>query len=201
MNIVLGLTGSVATIVAPKLIAALSELGTVYPVATKCGLRFLDRAPHPIPCQIYKDEDEWDAWDKIGDPVLHIELRNKADVFVIAPLTANTLSKMANGISNNLLTCIFRALKRPANIVVAPAMNTEMWNDQTTHNHLNELDRRYNPVVGPPQFRVVPPVMKTLACGDTGIGAMAEIEDIVKAVKEVVMQWETGVYRHPKVGP
>lgn len=190
MNIVLGLTGSVATIVCVKLIQALKEDGhTVHPVATECGLRFINTLPgreHPSwICEetLYTDKMEWASWSRIGDPVLHIKLRDLADVFLVAPLTANTLAKMANGICDNLLTCIFRALKRPANIVVAPAMNTEMWNDQVTHDHLAVLDRRYNPVVGPPRFRVVPPVMKTLACGDLGIGAMAEIEDIVRAVK------------------
>jgi phosphopantothenoylcysteine decarboxylase len=198
MNIVLGVTGSVATILAPKLFDALSELGEVFLVATESGLKFLNTVPRGDRISmIYTDKVEWAGWARVGDPVLHIELRNKADVFLVAPLSANTLAKMANGICDNLLTCIFRALKRPANIVVAPAMNTEMWSDAMTQCHLAELDRRYNPVVGPRQFRVVPPVMKTLACGDLGIGAMAEIEDIVGAVKEVVMQRETGVYRHP----
>lgn len=55
------------------------------------------------------DEDEWHEWSQVGDPVLHIELRRWADVFVVAPLSANTLAKMANGLCDNLVTCIARA--------------------------------------------------------------------------------------------
>lgn len=56
-----------------------------------------------------QDESDWRDWQKVGDPVLHIELRRWADIFVIAPLSANTLAKMANGMCDNLLTCIVRA--------------------------------------------------------------------------------------------
>jgi flavoprotein len=61
------------------------------------------------------DEAEWHEWSKVGDPVMHIELRRWADLFVIAPLSANSLAKMANGMCDNLVTCIARAwdFKRP----------------------------------------------------------------------------------------
>lgn len=55
------------------------------------------------------DEDEWRGWKQVGDPVVHIELRRWADVFVIAPLSANTLAKLANGLCDNLVTCVARA--------------------------------------------------------------------------------------------
>lgn len=55
------------------------------------------------------DEDEWHAWKAIGDPVLHIDLRRWADLMVIAPLSANTLAKLAGGLCDNLLTCVVRA--------------------------------------------------------------------------------------------
>ena len=61
---------------------------------------------HPI---LYTDLDEWNAWTKRGDPVLHIDLRNWADILIVAPLDANTLAKIACGISDNLLTCVLRA--------------------------------------------------------------------------------------------
>jgi phosphopantothenoylcysteine decarboxylase len=61
------------------------------------------------------DEAEWHEWSKVGDPVMHIELRRWADVFIIAPLSANSLAKLANGMCDNLVTCIARAwdFKRP----------------------------------------------------------------------------------------
>lgn len=55
------------------------------------------------------DDDEWHEWGKVGDPVMHIELRRWSDVFVIAPLSANTLAKLANGMCDNLVTCVARA--------------------------------------------------------------------------------------------
>lgn len=60
-------------------------------------------------CRTAGDDDEWHEWSKVGDPVMHIELRRWADVFVIAPLSANTLAKLANGICDNLITCVARA--------------------------------------------------------------------------------------------
>ena len=55
------------------------------------------------------DEDEWRQWGQVGDPVVHIELRRWADAFVVAPLSANTLAKVAGGLCDNLLTCVVRA--------------------------------------------------------------------------------------------
>src|SRR5262245_20486764 len=70
------------------------------------------------------------------DPVLHIELRRWADLLVIAPLDANTLAKLAYGLSDNLLTCLYRAWDRRRPIVLAPAMNTFMWENPLTDRHL-----------------------------------------------------------------
>jgi len=108
----------------------------------------------------------------------HIELRTWADIFVIAPLSANTLAKIANGICDNFLTCIVRAWDLNKPIVVAPAMNTHMWTNPFTMEHLAKIQSVYN-------LSIISPIVKTLACGDTGIGAMANIEDIVDLVDNV----------------
>ena len=80
----------------------------------------------------FTDADEWGGWKSRSDPVLHIELRKLAKIFLIAPLSANTMAKFANGLCDNLLTCVFRAwdFNSPemfGSVIVAPAMNTFMY--------------------------------------------------------------------------
>jgi len=144
------------------------------------------------------DEDEWKSYRKVGgglrgtgDPVLHIELRKWADVFLIAPLSANTLAKLSSGICDNLLTSIARAWEftgsnlssgdkpRPTKpVIVAPAMNTAMWHHPHTSAHLSVLTS-----LG---FVIIKPVQKVLACGDLGDGALASITEIVLSVQECI---------------
>ena len=106
----------------------------------------------------------------------HIELRKWADQLVIAPLSANTLAKLAHGMCDNLLTSVVRAWDRTKPIVIAPAMNTHMWDHPATTEHLAALQRWY------PHLTIVDPVAKRLACGDDGLGALAPIDAIVAAV-------------------
>ena len=107
----------------------------------------------------------------------HVELRKWADVCVIAPCTANTLAKLANGISDNLLTSICRAWDFKKPIIVAPSMNTFMYLHPITVQHIGVLQSW--------GYTIVPPIEKELACGDVGVGAMAEIDSIVKAVRQL----------------
>ena len=74
-----------------------------------------------------------------GDPVLHIELRKWADLLIVAPLDANTLAKFALGLSDNCLTCVFRAWDFAKPVILAPAMNTFMWESPVTLRHLRQL--------------------------------------------------------------
>ena len=110
--------------------------------------------------------------------MLHIELRRWADALVIAPLSANTLAKAANGLCDNLLTCVVRAWDWRRPLLVAPAMNTLMWDSPFTARHLGALTELGALVVGP--------VEKTLACGDTGNGAMAEPADVAARVRRAL---------------
>lgn len=108
--------------------------------------------------------------------MLHIELRKWADVFVIAPLDANTMAKMASGLCDNLLTCVVRAWDSKRPLIYCPAMNTFMWDHPLTSSHISAL-KDFG-------YIQVPPVSKLLACGDQGVGAMAAVDDIIKTVIE-----------------
>jgi phosphopantothenoylcysteine decarboxylase len=176
MKILLGVTGSVATILARKLAQSLKEIGDLKIVKTEksCEINSTLWAHETIGADsVYEDSNEW-KWRALGDPVLHIDLRDWYDVFVIAPLTANTLGKMANGICDNLLTTIWMA-SLGKKVIVAPAMNTQMWNHPIVQKNLQTLKD-----LG---VIIINPINKKLACGETGIGAMADICDIVAAVK------------------
>eukprot|EP00455_Lapot_gusevi_P017059 TRINITY_DN1899_c0_g1_i1.p1 TRINITY_DN1899_c0_g1~~TRINITY_DN1899_c0_g1_i1.p1 ORF type:complete len:237 (+),score=46.98 TRINITY_DN1899_c0_g1_i1:54-713(+) len=178
-RILLGLTGSVASIKAIELIARLRTLGDLRVVYTKAAAHFIDvhilRLEHES-LELFNDDDEWKSWNGRGDPVVHIELRKWADIFVIAPLSANSLAKLANGLSDNLLSCVARAWDFGRPLLVAPAMNTLMWQHPFTSRHLDSLAS-----LG---VVIIPPVSKTLVCGDTGVGAMASIDTIAETVQQ-----------------
>jgi phosphopantothenoylcysteine decarboxylase len=108
---------------------------------------------------------------------MHIELRRWADVLLIAPLDAHTLAKLALGMADNCLTCVYRAWDRTRPIVLVPAMNTLMWEHPATARHLRQIAEDVGPAL-----RVVPPISKRLACDDVGMGAMAERDVILAAV-------------------
>jgi phosphopantothenoylcysteine decarboxylase len=107
MHLLVGLTGSVATVKAPVLLEALCAVlpqdAEIRFVATEASLHFLDSEAISKKARLYTDKDEWAMWTKVSDPVLHVELRNWADGFLIAPLDANTLGKLAGGLCDNLL--------------------------------------------------------------------------------------------------
>lgn len=93
-RILLAASGSVAAIKFESLCRSFSEWAEVKAVATKASLNFLDKSALPRDVTLYTDDEEWSSWKKIGDGVLHIELRKWADAMVIAPLSANTLAKV-----------------------------------------------------------------------------------------------------------
>ncbi|PVU99851.1 hypothetical protein BB559_000349 [Furculomyces boomerangus] len=172
INLVLGLTGSVACI-------KISEKGyslDIVVVPTKNALFFFDKDKLDKRVKVYTDEDEWSSWKQKGDPVLHIELRKWADMMLIAPLDANTMAKIANGMCDNLLTSIIRAWDTKNPILVCPAMNTFMYNHPHTERHI-EILKSLN-------FHIIYPVVKMLACGDNGIGGMESPGEISKVVFE-----------------
>jgi len=135
---------------------------------------------------IHYAEEEWNDYKSLSDSVLHIDLRNWADICVVAPLSAHTLGKIANGLCDDLLTCILRAwdfgnTKKP--IVLAPAMNTAMWEHPLTNMQLKTV-KSLGREEGKDAVVVVQPVAKTLACGEVGVGALAELDDIISTTKQ-----------------
>jgi phosphopantothenoylcysteine decarboxylase len=208
-NVLLGVTGSVAAIKVPELYAALREAGhAVKVVATKAATYFFDPAAiEPLPGGgrnkqvVILDEDEWPGGRYVrGDDVLHIELRRWGEVLLLAPLDANTLAKLAGGLADNCLTCVYRAWDTARPVVLAPAMNTFMWEHPLTARHLRQLAadagapaREGIELEGLPgwinehcpRLRVAAPESRELACGDVGIGAMANVAHLVAVVGQV----------------
>jgi phosphopantothenoylcysteine decarboxylase len=202
-NILLGATGSVAAIRVPELYRQLRLAGhAVKVVATRAALYFFDPAALDREVVVL-DEDEWPGRDEgrlwqRDEPVLHIELRRWADLFAVAPLDANTLAKLAHGLSDNCLTCVWRAWDTTRPVVLAPAMNTLMWLHPLTGRHLRQLAADCGGGEAPAgldldelvawinercsRLRIVGPQSKRLACGDVGVGAMADVEEIVNEI-------------------
>lgn len=176
-HVLIACSASVAAIKIPEIVSRLTRenISTTL-VVTGASKHFLDleRIRNDFKIDVYTDQDEWDAWTNRGDPVLHIELSKKADLLVLAPLSANTMAKVSAGICDNLLTCVVRAWNVSKPVLFCPAMNTQMWNHPVTKGQVDMLVSW--------GYCLVPPIVKTLMCGDHGVGAMAEVETIVKLI-------------------
>eukprot|EP00310_Coccolithus_braarudii_P021448 CAMPEP_0183354368 /NCGR_PEP_ID=MMETSP0164_2-20130417/37268_1 /TAXON_ID=221442 /ORGANISM="Coccolithus pelagicus ssp braarudi, Strain PLY182g" /LENGTH=276 /DNA_ID=CAMNT_0025527237 /DNA_START=54 /DNA_END=884 /DNA_ORIENTATION=+ len=162
------------------------------------GIGTYDDLPATPRLTLWRDADEWGNYGSVGDdPVLHVELAKRNQALLIAPLCANTLASAAVGWCGSLLACVLRAwyydldpifanplahrfgaqsVNRP--VIVAPAMNTIMYHQRITSTHLDTLTAR--------GVHVVPAVSKLLACGDTGMGAMAPVEEVVEVTLQLL---------------
>ncbi|EDV98223.1 GH22990 [Drosophila grimshawi] len=178
-NILIAATGSVATI---KLLQLIDELSndklpykfSVKVIITEHAKHFVELEQMPEHVSVLHNRDEWLTWNKRGDPVLHIELGKWADMLLIAPLSANSLAKIATGICDNLVLCVVRAWDLDKPLLFAPAMNTRMYDHPITREHIEKLLSW--------GYRQIPCISKTLMCGDKGNGAMAEVHTIVATV-------------------
>ncbi|BFG38704.1 hypothetical protein CerSpe_249780 [Prunus speciosa] len=170
-RILLAATGSVAALRFGNLCHSFSRWAEVKAVATGGALHFLDRASLPNDVILYTDEDEW-SWNHMGDSVLHIELRRWADIMVIAPLSANTLSKIGEGLCDNLLTCLVHAWDYSKPFFVAPAMNTLLWSSPFTERHMMSIDEQGISLVPPISGAMAEPSIihsTVMACAGPGI--------------------------------
>jgi phosphopantothenoylcysteine decarboxylase len=205
-HLLLAASGSVATIKLPLIISSLANHHnlSIRVILTKSATNFLaGQSPEqptvaslsflPNVDSVHQDEDEWiEPW-KRDAKILHIELRKWAHLLVIAPLSANTLAKVSCGFADNLLTSVIRAWDinpmnpKRARIIVAPSMNTFMWDHPITTKQIRLLEEEWgvkgvNPDKG--WIEVLRPQVKILACGDFGQGGMCDWQEIVAVIEE-----------------
>ncbi|MEC9240151.1 MAG: bifunctional phosphopantothenoylcysteine decarboxylase/phosphopantothenate--cysteine ligase CoaBC, partial [Pseudomonadota bacterium] len=167
-RIVLGIGGGIAAYKTPALVRQLVAVGMdVIPVMTGSANHFVTAT---VLTTLSGHRVRDDLWDLEAERSMgHIELARWADTLLIAPATANVLARLANGLSNDLLTTLYLATTAPT--VVAPAMNLEMWNHSATKRNIGVLKTDGVSIIGPDRGEQ--------ACGETGPGRMLEIKDIV----------------------
>ncbi len=170
-RIVLGVTGGVAAYKAAELVRELQRAGArVQVVMTEAATRFVG----PVTFQALSGEPVFvDAWDsRIADNMAHIELSRGADAIVVAPATADFLARLAHGRADDLLSAL--CLARECPLVVAPAMNRQMWSHPATQRNVAQLVEDGVLVVGPGSG--------DQACGEVGLGRMLEPLELVEDV-------------------
>lgn len=173
-NILIGVTGSIAAYKICDLIVQLKELGfNCYVVLTKSASKFVSKLTFEILTNNVVLTDE--SWFEKGY-VEHIDIIKKINYFLVAPATANTISKIAHGIADNLLTTIAISLQPNTLKFFAPAMNTLMYQNHMIQKNIKCLETELN-------YKQIKPQTMLLACGDYGIGGLADISDIVKYFK------------------
>jgi len=167
-NILIGVSGGISAYKIPLLVRALKKRGhQVKVILTDCAKKLVgEEALRTLTgFTVYSDDS--------GDyDMNHIRLEEWADLFVLAPATANSIAKMAHGIADNLLSTTFLSLTCP--IIVVPAMNTAMWNNAATQANVKILKER--------KIIVLPVAVGELACGTAGAGRMIDIDDIAEYV-------------------
>lgn len=172
MNIVVGITGGIAAYKAVGVVRALVLAGhDVHVVATDNALRFVGR---PTLEAISRNLVHTDLYDGVAE-VRHVAIGQRADLIVVAPATANTIAKLATGITDDLLGNTILASTAP--LVIAPAMHTEMWRHPATVANVATLRERGVHIVGPASGQ--------LTGADSGPGRMSEPDDIVAAALAV----------------
>jgi phosphopantothenoylcysteine decarboxylase/phosphopantothenate--cysteine ligase len=167
-HIVLGVTGGIAAYKAAELVRLLVREGaTVQVVMTEAATRFVT----PVTFQALSGRpvftDQWDP--RVANNMAHIDLSRQADALLVAPASADFLAKLANGLADDLLTTL--VLARDCRLLVAPAMNRQMWENPATCRNLATLRSDGVDILGP--------ACGDQACGETGLGRMLEAEEIL----------------------
>jgi phosphopantothenoylcysteine decarboxylase / phosphopantothenate---cysteine ligase len=170
-NVVVGVTGGIAAYKSAPLIRLFSEAGhTVQVVATENAFNFIGKATLEALSKNPVSIVDPDLFTDV-DQVKHIAIAKNADLIVVAPATASFIAKVAAGIADDLLTTTVLAATSP--VVIAPAMHTEMWQAASTTANIKTLESR--------NFSIVPPGVGRLTGDDTGVGRLAEPEEIFDA--------------------
>ena len=176
-TIVLAVSGSISAYKAADLSNQLNKLGyDVHVLMTEAATQFITPltlqvlSKNPVHLDVMKEENP-----KV---VNHIELAKQADLFIVAPASANTMAKLAYGIADNIVTATALALPSETPKLIAPAMNTKMYENPLTQRNLQILKE-----VG---YQEIEPRSSMLACGDIGRGALAELDDIIKKIQKII---------------
>ena len=174
-NVVLGVTGSIAAYKACDIVSRLRKQGVdVHVILTRAGAEIITplaletMSANPVVVDMFHRENPW--------AVEHISLAKRADVFLVAPATANFLGKAAHGIADDMLTTTILATRAP--VLVAPAMNVNMYENPVVQENIALLKKR--------GWHFIEPDAGLLACGDVGKGRLAEPEAIVAAAMELL---------------
>jgi len=175
-NIIFGVCGGIAAYKSCDVIRGLVKLGAnVECILTNGGAKFITPltlrtlSKNKIYSEMFDIPDSWE--------INHISFAKKADVILIAPATADIISRLACGRANDLLSCAVLASK--AKILICPAMNSNMLNRKVTQNNIETL-KSYG-------YKFVMPEKGELACGDCGDGRLASVETIVSAVERLFL--------------
>jgi phosphopantothenoylcysteine decarboxylase/phosphopantothenate--cysteine ligase len=184
-TIVLGVTGSIAAYKAAEIASQLTQAGAkVHVVMTEEALQFVSPVTfraitgRPVVTEMFDLTSEFS--------IEHVSLANAGDIVVIAPITANVIAKLAAGIADDMLCCTVLATKAP--VLIAPAMETNMYTNPVTQGNLSKLKAR--------DFVVVGPATGWLASGKEGLGRLADVTDIIGAIQRVLGMGEDLIGRH-----
>jgi len=176
-HVLLGVTGSIAAYKAADLTSQLVKQGCeVHVVMTRDALRFITELPfktlsrHPVVTDLYDEEEGWKP--------THISLADQTALLLIAPATANIISKLAHGIADDALSCIALALNPSARILIAPAMNGKMWLHAATQENVTKLRSRGAQFIGPEEGM--------LSCGYEGVGRLWPVEKVTARALELL---------------
>ena len=181
MRITLGVTGGVAAYKAAELVRLLQQEGLVVQVVMTRGARefvtpltFAALSGQKVITDLFEKSESGEA--NLESAIEHIAVAQRTDLLLVAPATADILAKFARGIADDFLTTLYLAVTAP--VVVAPAMNVNMWNHAATQENVERLRARGVKIVNPDEGY--------LACGMTGAGRLAGQEEIIAAVREAL---------------
>ncbi|MBS3102950.1 bifunctional phosphopantothenoylcysteine decarboxylase/phosphopantothenate--cysteine ligase CoaBC [Candidatus Woesearchaeota archaeon] len=181
-NIVIGVTGSIACYKVLDLIKRLKKLNsTVYVIMTESATKLVsvsdfENVADDVKVHLFDPNFNYKDYIKKNRPIKHISFADVADLFLICPATANVIAKIANGISDDLLTSSILATLAP--VVICPAMNVKMWNNPLTQENVAKLRK-----LG---YIFVEPEYGDLACGYKGIGRLANLDKISNRITTII---------------
>ncbi|MDO4507517.1 MAG: bifunctional phosphopantothenoylcysteine decarboxylase/phosphopantothenate--cysteine ligase CoaBC [Spirochaetales bacterium] len=174
-TVLVGVTGSIAAYKAASLVSMLVKSGAdVHVLMTQNARKFINEITFET---LTGNKCLFDTFDRNFEfKATHVSIAQKADLFIIAPATANVIAKVANGIADDMLTTTFLAAKCPK--VISPAMNTAMFENPVTQDNMEKC-RHYG-------YEIIEPASGYLACGDTGKGKMPEPEYLFECILNTI---------------